>query len=186
MEAESVCGSGGETTTGTSSYRGGETPYHNSRGGRGGKRRNEEGGSYRSKRQEDKKPANAEDQFNMLFGGPSKQDKAKAAVPVDDAIIIEDDAIVIEDDAVIVEPKQRKNSNIDALNALIGDTKGASKNLNDNDIAIITAAQQKPLWVEENRPKFTRKQLLENYTENTDIDFTLFDENYITVFEIFN
>ena len=88
---------------------------------------------------------------------------------VDDAIVIEDDAIVIgEDDAIVAssEPekqsKPRKDSsNMDALNALIGGEKKENKQLTDGDKAIIAAAQQKPLWVEEGRTKFSRNQLIQ-------------------------
>ena len=132
-----------------------------------------------------------------MFGGPAKEEKKtqKAeALIADDAIVIEDDAIVIEEDDAIVassEPekqsKPRKDSsNIDALNALIGGDKKESKRLTEGDKAILAAANQKPLWIEEGRTKFTRNELLDQFVEQKEIDFSLFDKDYITMFEVFN
>lgn len=98
-----------------------------------------------------------------------------------------DDAIEIQDDAIIVEPtvtssKQRKNSsNIDSF---ITEKK---PNRNDADLAILKAASSsKPLWMEEGRVKYSRQEMIDLYTPNPDIDFNLFDKDFMDHFEVFN
>lgn len=61
------------------------------------------------------------------------------------------------------------------------------KNLNDADLAILKAASSsKPLWMEENRVKFSRNDLISLYAPNPNIDFELFDKNFMDHFEVFN
>ena len=99
-----------------------------------------------------------------------------------------DDALEIVDDAIIVEPtvsssKQRKNStNIDSF---ITEKK---PNRNDADLAILKAASSsKPLWMEEEgRTKYSRREMIDLYTPNPNIDFELFDKNFMDHFEVFN
>ena len=105
----------------------------------------------------------------------------------DDPALMIDDAIEIQDDAIIVEPvaqtsKQRKNSsNIDSM---ITEKK---KNLNDADQAILKAAvSSKPLWMEEDRVKFSKKELMALFAPNPVIDFDLFDKDFMDHFEVFN
>lgn len=104
----------------------------------------------------------------------------------DDPALMIDDAIEIEDDAIIVEPvvssKQRKNSsNIDSM---ITEKK---KNMNEADLAILKAASSsKPLWMEEGRVKYSRHELIDMYRPNPNIDFDLFDKNFMDHFEVFN
>ena len=118
-----------------------------------------------------KEQISAEDQFDMLFGGnDSKKEAAatkksgnaddlmdllgagkdEAMEAQDDAIIVEDDAIVVEDDAIVVEeevkvaekPKKAANKKAKAQTV---DPK--LTNLTEEEVAILNAAQQKPLWV---------------------------------------
>ena len=98
-----------------------------------------------------------------------------------------DDAIEVMDDALIIEPavqssKQRKNSsNIDSF---ITEKK---PNRNDADLAILKAASSsKPLWMEEGRTKFSRQEMIDLYVPNPNIDFELFDKNFMDHFEVFN
>lgn len=61
------------------------------------------------------------------------------------------------------------------------------KNLNDADLAILKAASSsKPLWMEEGRTKYTKQELIELYVPNPNIDFGLFDKNFMDHFEVFN
>jgi hypothetical protein len=100
-----------------------------------------------------------------------------------------DDAIEIQDEAIIVEStpapsKQRNNSsNIDSMI-----TEGKKKNLNEADLAILKAASSsKPLWMEEEgRVKYSKQEFLELYVPNPNIDFDLFDKNFMDCFEVFN
>lgn len=90
--------------------------------------------------------------------------------------MIEDDAIVVEEDEAIVVDKKQDTAAMDLLNSLMG----------DEDKAIITAAQQKPLWKEEGRVKYNRNELLSAYQKEEEIDFTLFDDDYMSMFEVFS
>ena len=117
----------------------------------------------------------AEDQFDMLFGKePATESKTNDMLDIlgDDAIVaidskvedaaIVDDAIVF-DDAIITEAPEEKKTNE----------------------AILAAAKSKPLWQEEDRQVFTQAQLLAAFEPTPDIDFSLFDEDYMSVFEVF-
>ena len=124
----------------------------------------------------------------MLFGGApatdtkeSKRAQADSAIIEDDAIVVEeDDAIVVEDDAIVAD--EASNNNIDQLNALLG----GAEDLTKEDKAIIKASKQKPLWQEEGRVKYTRQQLLDEYQKEDEINFALFDDDYMSMFEVFS
>ena len=66
--------------------------------------------------------------------------------------------------------------------------KGTQKDykLTNEDKAILKAAKQKPLWVEEDRVRFTREDLLAEFIKETEIDFSLFDPDYMAVYEVFS
>lgn len=66
-------------------------------------------------------------------------------------------------------------------------TEKKKKDLNDADLAILKAASSsKPLWMEEDRVKFSKRELIDLYTPNPNIDFDLFDKNFMDHFEVFN
>lgn len=117
----------------------------------------------------------AEDQFDMLFGKePATEDKKNDMLDIlgDDAIVAVDDKVeepaavddaIIFDDAIITEKPEEKKTNE----------------------AILAAAKTKPLWREDDRQVFTQAQLLAAFVPKPDIDFALFDEDYMSVFEVF-
>ena len=49
------------------------------------------------------------------------------------------------------------------------------------------ATQQKPLWMDENaRIVFQRQEMFDLFEKETEINFELFAEDYMSVFEVFN
>lgn len=87
-----------------------------------------------------------------------------------------DDAIVIEDDAIIVEGNDKKKP-----------AGKASKPLTEDDKAILNADKQsRPLWMEQERTKYDSNSILKAYIPQKDIDFELFDKDYISVIEVFS
>ena len=93
-----------------------------------------------------------------LFGGGEAGAGQISEMMTDDAIIMEDDAIVI-DDAVIVEketkaPKKKQTAK-PSKEATKIDPK--LKNLSEEELAILNAAHQKPLWMaDEERLKYSK------------------------------
>ena len=103
----------------------------------------------------------------MLFGGqaPKKPDAAEmlGVTASDDAVVV-DDALVIEDDAIIVDEK-----------------------LTEDGKAILNAAKQKPLWEGgEDRIKYEKSQLFSAFIAQDTINFDLFDNDYMSVYDVFN
>ena len=97
----------------------------------------------------------AEDQFDMLFGpGEKKEEVVDPAILMDDAIIAVDEG---KDPALVVESKNEADEAIvdDAIvfdedDAIVKDEKSpVKKDLTQDDIAILKAAKQKPLWQQE-------------------------------------
>lgn len=122
----------------------------------------------------------------MLFG-PGE----KAAATVQDPAIMVDDAIVAVDPALVEDGKDEAIVD-DAIvfedDAIVKDEKTPEKkDLTQDDIAILKAAKQKPLWQEEgDRKIYTQAQLLKAFTKSDEIDFSLFDADYLSVFEVFS
>ena len=130
----------------------------------------------------------------MLFGPGEKNEGYDPATMQDDAIVV-DDAIVA-DDAIVVDEKPA-----DADAAIVDDAivfeddaivtdgtpeKAEKPDLTQDDIAILKAAQQKPLWQEEtDRKVYSQAQLLKAFEIQAEIDFSLFDADYMSCFEVF-
>ena len=95
----------------------------------------------------------------------------------DDAIIVEeDDAIVADDDAVVAEK----------LDKMITKPSASKKaELSAQEKAIVTAAKQKPLWLEEDRHTYTQAGILALFVQEAEIDFNLFDNDYMSSYEVF-
>ena len=53
-------------------------------------------------------------------------------------------------------------------------------------MAILSAAQQKPLWIQEDRISYDRQQMFDIYKKEEEINFELFDKDYLSVFEVFS
>ena len=93
-----------------------------------------------------------------LFGGGEAGAGQITEMMTDDAIIMEDDAIVV-DDAVVVEketkaPKKKQTAK-PSKEATKIDPK--LKNLSEEELAILNAAHQKPLWMaDEERLKYSK------------------------------
>jgi hypothetical protein len=93
-----------------------------------------------------------------LFGGGDGGAAQISEMMTDDAIIMEDDAIVV-DDAVVVEketkaPKKKQTAK-PSKEATKIDPK--LKNLSEEELAILNAAHQKPLWMaDEERLKYSK------------------------------
>ena len=106
----------------------------------------------------------------------------------DDAIVVEDDAIVV-DDAVVVEketkPAKKKQAAKPSKDANKIDPK--LKNLSEEELAILNAAHQKPLWMEdEERLKYSKAQMFDCFIKEEEICFDLYDPDYMSVFEVFS
>ena len=71
---------------------------------------------------------------------------------------------MVEDDAIIVEDK-----------------------LNEDDKAILNAAKQKPLWEGgDGRVQYDKSQLFSAFIKQDIINFDLFDNDYMSVYDVFN
>lgn len=105
----------------------------------------------------------------------------------DDAIIVEDDAIVV-DEAVVVEKETKapkKKPAKPSKEATKIDPK--LKNLSEEELAILNAAHQKPLWMaDEERLKYSKAQMFECFIMEEEICFDLYDPDYMSVFEVFS
>jgi len=123
-----------------------------------------------------------------LFGGGDGGAAQISEMMTDDAIIMEDDAIVV-DDAVVVEketkaPKKKQTAK-PSKEATKIDPK--LKNLSEEELAILNAAHQKPLWMaDEERLKYSKAQMFETFVVEEEISFDLYDPDYMSVFEVFS
>lgn len=111
------------------------------------------------------------DQLMDMLGVVLEDDGKKDVQPA-----IVDDAIVIEDDAIVVEGNDGKDSK----------PKG-NKVLTEDDLAILNADKQsRPLWMEGERTKYTAGEILSAFVEEKEINFDLFDKDYLSVIEVFS
>ena len=150
----------------------------------------------------------AVDQFDMLFGGGNPAADAGAGGGMDanellemmasgdtkaiDDEVIDDDGIVVEfeDTEVKTNPpnKAGKDQSEGTQRRANTRNKPADKNtdLTEDELAILNAAQQKPLWVQEDRVSYEKHQMFEVFRKEEEINFELFDKDYLSVFEVFS
>lgn len=114
----------------------------------------------------------------IVIEGENAKERKKSVQFDDDAIIVEeDDAIIVEEDEAIVAEK---------VDQLITKPSAAKKaEINKDAQAMLQAAKKKPLWLEENRHVYTQAKLLAAFRKEPDIDFSLFDDDYMSVQEVF-
>ena len=54
-------------------------------------------------------------------------------------------------------------------------------------MAMLNAAKQKPLWQnEDSRIKYTKNELFGAFIKEDNINFNLFDNDYMSVYDVFN
>ena len=51
---------------------------------------------------------------------------------------------------------------------------------------MLRAAQQKPLWIQDDRTTYDKQQMFDVYRKEEEINFELFDKDYLSVFEVFS
>ena len=109
---------------------------------------------------------------------------------IDEPIV--DEAIVVEFEDTEVKNNQPSKPGKDQADGTQkkANTKNkpADKNtdLTEDDRAILNAAQQKPLWVQEDRIIYEKHQMFEVFKKEEEINFELFDKDYLSVFEVFS
>ena len=65
-------------------------------------------------------------------------------------------------------------------------TEPKGTNLTDEEQAILNAASQKPLWMQDDRLSYEKKQMFDVFQKEDEINFELFDKDYLSVFEVFS
>lgn len=113
-----------------------------------------------NKKEAPKKSGNADDLMDLLGAGKDEAIEDDAIIVEDDAIVVEDDAIVVEEEKVAEKPKKpaSKKAKAQAVDPKL-------TNLTEEEVAILNAAQQKPLWVQDKRVQYSQQQMFDAFVK---------------------